>query len=623
VTNTLGNLALAVSGSFELSIVVKATFVAASAVGGIAVARRLRASRRHLVLAAAFGVLLALPLVAALATPVTVAVSSASQSAPVSFMELSVDPTEAFRAAFTDRRATLVGNEAPDRGWAPSPIVLVRTTWIAGALLCLLPIIMMTWRVRLLRRSGAPWQAGEAFAAGLARSIGIRRRVGVLVHEGVEAPMTCGIWRPAILLPRDASEWSEDDLQRALLHELEHVRRADWPMHIAARATCAIYWFHPLVWMAWRRLHLEAERACDDGVACRTDRNAYAAQLVRLAQRLSADSARPVLAMAGRGDLSHRVGAVLDDAQTRGPAGRWTTLAIILLGVFIVQIASLRAVRAQTTTTSAAAAPRLTFEVASIKPNRSGPPDSNGNPAVLTPVSGGGFKATNSTLESIIRYVYGMPTFGAMLREDQLIGGPDWSRTDRFDIEAKAARDVPRDDIFRMVQALLEERFRLVVSTEPRERDTYALMLARTDGRLGPDLRRSDEADCTARREAARAPGSTLLPPAIKPRSLVGTTTSGVCSPITGLVPGLQRAMRTTVVDKTGLAGLWDYRLTYVTERTQPPVPGLAPLPRPANVEEAPPLVTALQEQLGLKLEKQRSPVDVLVIKSVQRPTEN
>ena len=81
--------------------------------------------------------------------------------------------------------------------------------------------------------------------------------------------------------------WSELDLQRVFVHELEHVKRFDWLTHISTRAICSFYWFHPLVWIAWRQISLEAERACDDAVVVQTEREDYADQLVGLARRLS------------------------------------------------------------------------------------------------------------------------------------------------------------------------------------------------------------------------------------------------------------------------------------------------------------------------------------------------
>ena len=97
--------------------------------------------------------------------------------------------------------------------------------------------------------------------------------------------MTCGVLKPAIILPASAEQWDEATLRCALTHELEHVARWDFLTHCLSRMVCAAYWFHPLVWAAWRRLRLEAERACDDAVLREDDAEDYASLLVSIAQR--------------------------------------------------------------------------------------------------------------------------------------------------------------------------------------------------------------------------------------------------------------------------------------------------------------------------------------------------
>ena len=165
------------------------------------------------------------------------------------------------------------------------------------------------------------------------------------MHDEVLAPLTCGMWRTAIVLPTDAREWSEADLRRALIHELEHARRCDWVIQLTARAICAVYWFHPLVWMAWRRLSLEAERACDDAVVQGGEPSEYAEQLVLLARRMAKERTQPALGMANRSDLSTRVYALLDAGQRRGRAGLLAiTAAISIASLVVIAIAPLRAV---------------------------------------------------------------------------------------------------------------------------------------------------------------------------------------------------------------------------------------------------------------------------------------
>jgi hypothetical protein len=171
------------------------------------------------------------------------------------------------------------------------------------------------------------------------------KRVELLLHEGIGAPLTCGVVRPAVLLPTEAEQWSDCELRQAMVHELEHVRRADWPVFLLARLACAMYWFNPLAWIANRRLSLEAERACDDAVVRNDDGAEYATQLVSLAKRMSAGVSSPALGMAQRSDLSARVSAVLDGNQKRGRASRLAALAISACAVLVVSaIAPVRAV---------------------------------------------------------------------------------------------------------------------------------------------------------------------------------------------------------------------------------------------------------------------------------------
>src|SRR5436190_1554971 len=126
--------------------------------------------------------------------------------------------------------------------------VLLIIAWATGAVLFLVPVVETICRVRRMRRSASRWPHHAALVRTLCREAGVTRHVRVLVHEDLVAPFTYGVLRPAILMPADAQNWTDDEIRQAVIHELEHVRRADWPMHLLARVVCALYWFHPLVW---------------------------------------------------------------------------------------------------------------------------------------------------------------------------------------------------------------------------------------------------------------------------------------------------------------------------------------------------------------------------------------
>src|SRR6266540_251785 len=340
--STIAQTVILLSQSIELSILAKATVMLTL---GLAVARfaaRAPASVRHLLLTATFAALIALPLAAVTVPSMVIQVSVANADGPIaapSATSLSERPlapaTVSVQAQGTQRagvNATL---------W-PSA---VRWGWLMGVAALCLSLGVAFGRLRRVQRDGLPWPEVQGFVESLARQAGIRRHVDVLEHESIAAPLTCGLWRPVILLPSDAHRWNEADFRRAIVHELEHVRRGDWFIQMAARTVCACYWFHPLAWMALRQMCLEAERACDDAVVRSEERTDYADQLVLLARRLSATHAPAMLGMANRSDLSARVAALLDDRQRRGRAGATAaTAAMLAASLVVVTIAPVRAI---------------------------------------------------------------------------------------------------------------------------------------------------------------------------------------------------------------------------------------------------------------------------------------
>jgi bla regulator protein blaR1 len=339
---TMTEAALAMGSLVELSIPGKATILMAIGLTAAKLAARARASLRHLLLSTMFATLLALPLIIFTAPAVTIEVPVSGTSAPVVAPKAPPQPYDFVPpTSNTPARST-----TESAHWSsPSWLTIIRAGWIAGAMLLLASLAIDLWRLRRIRRNGLPWSEMRKLTQSLIDESGVRRPVEFLLHEEIPAPLTCGIWGTAVLLPSDAQEWSEADLRRALLHELEHVRRGDWVIQLAARVTCAIYWFHPLVWVAWRRLCLEAERACDDSVVRSAEAPEYAEQLLSLARRLSKTHSQATLGMAKRSDLSIRVSAILDGGQRRGRAGLLAAAgAVGIACLAVLAIAPLRAV---------------------------------------------------------------------------------------------------------------------------------------------------------------------------------------------------------------------------------------------------------------------------------------
>ena len=280
--------------------------------------------------------------------------------------------------------------------------------------------------------------------------------------------MTCGVVRPTIVFPLDARTWPDADLRRALIHELEHVRRGDWVTMCLARTVCAVYWFHPLVWIANRQLGLNAERACDDAVLQDFQAFGYADQLVALAERVWPRTHRPLLAMANRGELSARVNAVLNARQRRGPAGArarvaaaMAALALLVVLAPLGTVASSETARAVTgARTFAQPAVRPQFDVASIKPSAG---DGIMNVRPLP-----GRLTADATLQVLMQYAYGVQPF-------QLAGGPGWVSSTRYAIDARAGAAVERERLFLMLQSLIEDRFRLKTHRETQDMPVFRL----------------------------------------------------------------------------------------------------------------------------------------------------
>jgi uncharacterized protein (TIGR03435 family) len=242
-----------------------------------------------------------------------------------------------------------------------------------------------------------------------------------------------------------------------------------------------------------------------------------------------------------------------------------------------------------------------TFEVASVKRSIT---TSTGWSVSYTPDS---LHAINATLASLIQSAYGV-------RPDRLVGGPNWVRATRFEVNAKAAQALPREQLRQMAQRLLEDRFGVVLTKEQREQEAYVMRLARADGRLGPDVRRAADGCADGVAPAGAQPAGPPLPSSTGARP----TFWGRCATIAGVGGGLSRNLGIEVVDQTGLEGRWDYVLAYApltADAAVSPEPGQASLPS---------VFVAVEEQLGLKLERNpHGTAEYVVIAKAHTPTED
>ena len=282
------------------------------------------------------------------------------------------------------------------------------------------------------------------------------------------------------------------------------------------------------------------------------------------------------------------------------------------LGIIAVAVMGLDARTIQTPETPA-------FEVASVKPSKS----ENGRGASFPP--GGRFTATDLTPRELIALAYDIPN---PFRNIRISDGPGWIDSARFDIVAKGEANSSPERVRLMLRALLANRFKLVARNQVRERPIYALVLARSDRRLGPQLRRSD-LDCAARGNAPLAPipsDPNVAPPCVM-RQSPGHIVASATTMSNFVAMGLSRFVEDRlVVDRTGLTGRFDLSLEWTpASRGFGPPPVLPPgLPEPAPPHaDGPSIFTAVEEQLGLKLQPTTGAVEVLVIEHVEHPTED
>ncbi|HVF59338.1 MAG TPA: M56 family metallopeptidase [Thermoanaerobaculia bacterium] len=351
-TLTVDFAAIALDAAGKGALLALATLLALGAL------RRASAASRHLLLALTAAALVLLPALAWLlparevallpAAAEPLAVARASQVAIASDTAVPAGPGRTWPAA---------AKEAEARRGAPvdwrGAVLAAGVFSLAVSALLLLRLAVAVRRLASLRAGAQPAPAAwQELFADCRRNLDIAQEVGLAVSPAVAVPVTFGLRRPLVLLPASAGAWEAPSLREALLHELAHVKRRDWPVQLLARVACALHWFDPLAWALERRLLLEAERACDDQVlGAGAAATAYAGRLVTLAgQTLRAryGKATAAVAFARPAGLATRVTAILDSGMSRCAPCRAAVAAAVTAAVFVLlAVAPARVVRAE------------------------------------------------------------------------------------------------------------------------------------------------------------------------------------------------------------------------------------------------------------------------------------
>jgi bla regulator protein blaR1 len=508
------------------------------------------------------------------------------------------------------------------------PLILA-TMWAAGCIACLLMWVVRWQRMRAIVRNGSPLASGREaeIVRRLAAGYGLRP-LPIVTSETTLEPGVFGIVRPVLLWPRGISDRLSDEQAEAILaHELSHLRRRDNLTAALHMTVQAIFWFHPLVWWIGARLVDERERACDqDVVRLGSEPEVYAESILKTCKFYVESPLVCVTGVTGS-DLKKRIEQIMtnDAAHAMTP---WKKALLAAAGVvaFVTPVAVGALNPPPQTEPIAAPASLPAFEEISIRPNVTPGRGGRGG-GQMQP---GRYVAQNLTLRTIIKRAFCIP--GATpaacrdLLDQQVAGGPEWLDADKFDIVATTVGQTQPVQMRLLIQRMLAERFKLSAHWERQELPVYVLTMARADGRVGPGLRLTPDEECAA----ARAAGPPPMPPTAAPGAPLNLGPLPNCGAIqfgpgqlvargapmewlaqtlttVPVVTGIDRP----VLDRTGLRGNHGFTLKFAAAGSASPDP------------DRPELFTALQEQLGLKLEPRREPIDVLVVDRAEKPESN
>jgi bla regulator protein BlaR1 len=590
--------------------------------------RRHRAQVRHwLWLAASIKCLIPFAALLWIGTHIELVPIERSGQAIVGFLDSAAQPF----SQPEPQRVNLRGRPVPPP--QPAPLLAAATRafiviWPAGSLV-LLSIWAVRWR-RVARTVRAASRITHGPILGTLRRLeGDTPRLQVVSSRQTSEPGVFGIVRPVLIWPAGIEDrLTAEQIEAILAHEVAHVRRRDNLAALMHMLVEAVFWFHPLVWWIGARLVDERERACDEEVVrLGTAPEVYAESILKTVQ-FYVES--PLVCVAGvtGSDLKKRVEHIMRNDFTLV----LSALRRIALGAALVTSVAIPVAIGIVTSPRlgaqivAPSADSPTFEVASIKPIA--------NAGRI----GGGFSPGRYTSMLTVRRML-MQSYE--IHDTQIVGGPDWLGSQVFEITATMPTDTSPENRRLMVRALLRDRFKLAFRTEKREMPIYALVVQRADGRLGPGLKRIPDDECPppgSPRRGGPADGPPS-PPVPSPRDPNAVASCGQMVfgpgrlfghgvPIDMFARSLANLPAITsfnrpVSNLTKLEGFYDFDFKWSNDlgRGGPP-PGGGPATAPPPGDE-PALFTALQEQLGLKLNPQRATLDVLIIDSIERPTEN
>lgn len=431
-------------------------------------------------------------------------------------------------------------------------------------------------------------------------------------------PGVFGVFRPVLLLPDGiADRLTPAQLQAVIAHELCHVRYRDNLVATLHMFVETVFWFHPLLWWIGKRMVEERERACDEEVLRNLrEPKTYAEGILNVC-KLYVES--PLICVSGisgsnlkkriEAIMTHRIAHNLDFSKKVLLA---TVGVAAIAAPIVIGMTDALPLRGQSKP-----AARLAFEVASIKLNSS--TDRRGMGIQTLP--GGRFVASAPI------FVLAAIAYDGPIQSDRITGGPDWLRTERYDIEAAPDKGAlpagisvkdRNDKVHLMLRTLLAERFKMVIQREIKELPVYAVTVK---DRRKLQKAAVEEKDCL---EVTKGPQDPASCHAFSGGQGQGMHAQAVSMP--DLASYASSWADRPVIDKTGLQGLFNIQTEgWVPMRPRPPrPPGQDPTAEDlAFADPARPTLFQIFDRLGLKLESQKAPVELFVILSAERPSEN
>lgn len=467
------------------------------------------------------------------------------------------------------------------------------------------------------------------------RRISAAARAGSPVQLDLPIPAICspswgepGIWgiiRPVLLLPEGILErLTPEQWESIVAHELCHVRHRDNLVGAVQMFVETVFWFHPLVWWVGKRIVQERERACDEEVLLLgSERRIYAQAILKVCESYLKSPLECVSGVSGA-DLKRRIEGIMNSQMVQKMT-RAKKLVIATVGAFVVVapiavgLINAPLIRAQL---PAVATPK--WEVVSIRPCEAPVPGGRGKGAGGDNQSQGpGYLNICRTAIDLIRFAHVQYANGDRTPPSRvpIEGGPAWIRSDRYRINAKAEGE-PAQEMMQgpMLRVLLEDRFKLTTHRETRTVSVYELTAINDRTKLQP----FKEGSCIT-----PDPSTPLPPPSSNPIICGGPIIRGKGQTpviefngvgINAVALFLSNILGRPVIDKTGVTGLFNAHFEFALDESTPGIQLTLP---PSNDPPGPSIFTAVQEQLGLKLNSAKGPGEFLVIDRVERPSEN